>query len=168
MTMLKTYPTSFLLPKRLKLAPLIGRFEPDSTSTCPAAQQQTNCLSTDTAATATATSSFSPPHDTSQPVLLAPHSRLPQNTMADAEPKSRRPNFTYFPLGYKEAVQQWVSRRWSNSQHQCLFAPTNFTCSPVDKCITPPGRAKGPLLCPLPPRGRDRNCRFTITRTRQE
>jgi len=82
--MLKTYPTTFLLPKRLKLASLVP--------------SQTSALSTD--------ASFSPQQDPRQPILLASHQAMSQ-ARTDSPPRSQRA-LTYFPLGYKEAAQQWV------------------------------------------------------------
>ncbi|KAL2153798.1 hypothetical protein VTH82DRAFT_4953 [Thermothelomyces myriococcoides] len=86
-TMFKTYPTAFLLPKRLKLASLLP-------------PQQPAALSTD--------ASLSPQQDPRQPILLASHHQAmsQQQTRADSPPRAQRP-MTYFPLGYKEAVQQW-------------------------------------------------------------
>ncbi|KAK4248112.1 Alpha/Beta hydrolase protein [Corynascus novoguineensis] len=81
--MLKTYPTTFLLPKRLKLASLVP--------------SQTNSLSTD--------ASFSPQQDPRQPILLASHQAMSQ-ARTDSPPRPQRA-LTYFPLGYKEAAQQW-------------------------------------------------------------
>ena len=95
--MLKTYPTTFLLPKRIKLASLAARCEPDTT---PAQQTSHNStLSTD--------ASFSPQEDPRQPILLARHRTMSQaNT--DSAPRTQRMTGAYFPLGYKEAAQQWV------------------------------------------------------------
>ncbi|GAB1316600.1 Cardiolipin-specific deacylase-like protein [Madurella fahalii] len=92
--MLKTYPTTFLLPKRLKLASVLNRLDPDS-----AASQPTSNLSTDAS-----TASLSA-QDNSQPILLAAHK--PRPSMSDAAPRPQRSILPYFPLGYKEAVQQW-------------------------------------------------------------
>jgi cardiolipin-specific phospholipase len=93
--MLKTYPITFLLPKRLNLVSLVGRRDPDF------AGGQTSTLSTD--------ASLPPQHDPRQPILLVSH-----QAQAMAQPQSNnpqrgaRPNLAYFPLGYKEAAQQWV------------------------------------------------------------
>lgn len=101
--MLKAYPTTFLLPKRLKLIPVAGLLDPDSAAP---ASQQTNSLSTDAA------SASLPPRDNSQPILLVAHNR-PPHSMSDAAPRPRpQPSIMpYFPLGYKEAAQQWVGSR---------------------------------------------------------
>ncbi|KXX74551.1 putative cardiolipin-specific deacylase, mitochondrial [Madurella mycetomatis] len=93
--MLKTYPTTFLLPKRLKLASVVSRLDPDST-----ASQPTSNLSTDAS-----TAASLPPHDNSQPILLAAHK--PRVSMSDAAPRPQRSIMPYFPLGYKEAACQW-------------------------------------------------------------
>ncbi|AEO60696.1 hypothetical protein MYCTH_2310203 [Thermothelomyces thermophilus ATCC 42464] len=82
--MFKTYTAAtFLLPKRLKLASLLP--------------PQPTALSTD--------ASLSPQQDPRQPILLASHQAMSQ-TRADSPPRPQRP-MAYFPLGYKEAVQQW-------------------------------------------------------------
>ncbi|KAK4125905.1 alpha/beta-hydrolase [Parathielavia appendiculata] len=90
--MLKTYPTTFLLPKRLNLVSLVGRRDPDF------AGSQRSSLSTD--------ASLPAQPDPRQPILLVSH----QATMAQSQsnsPPSPRPKVAYFPLGYKEAAQQW-------------------------------------------------------------
>ncbi|EAQ87344.1 hypothetical protein CHGG_03963 [Chaetomium globosum CBS 148.51] len=93
--MLKTYPTTFLLPKRIKLASLAARCDPDST---PSQTNHNSTLSTD--------ASFSPQEDPRQPILLARHRTMSQaNT--DSAPRPQRMTGAYFPLGYKEAAQQW-------------------------------------------------------------
>ncbi|KAL2131125.1 hypothetical protein VTI74DRAFT_5536 [Chaetomium olivicolor] len=93
--MLKTYPTTFLLPKRLNLAPLVARRDPDS-----AAPGHSSCLSTATDA------SLPPQQDPRQPVLLVSHQRM-SGTQSDSPPKPQRSLANFFPLGYKEAAQQW-------------------------------------------------------------
>jgi len=101
--MLKTYPTTFLLPKRLKLA-LVDNLGP--TSQTPSSKMTTDASGTQ--------------RNDPQPILLAPHrtpSPSPSQVAAAAaaqasasEPAQpqRRP-MTWFPLGYKEAATQWVS-----------------------------------------------------------
>ncbi|KAK4035419.1 Alpha/Beta hydrolase protein [Parachaetomium inaequale] len=97
--MLKTYPTTFLLPKRLKLASLIARRDPNCT---PA---QTSSLST---SSSLSTDASLPPHsqqDPRQPILLVSHQAMSQ-ARSDSPSPQRAPG-AYFPLGYREAVQQW-------------------------------------------------------------
>ncbi|KAK4100236.1 alpha/beta-hydrolase [Parathielavia hyrcaniae] len=90
--MLKTYPTTFLLPKRLNLVSLVGRRDPDL------AGAQTSSLSTD--------ASFPAQQDHRQPILLASHQAAMAQSQSNSAP-SARPKLAYFPLGYKEAAQQW-------------------------------------------------------------
>ncbi|KAK4240878.1 Alpha/Beta hydrolase protein [Achaetomium macrosporum] len=85
--MLKTYPTTFL-PKRLKLASLVGRRDLGASS-----------LSTDASTS-----------DPRQPILLAPHQShqtMASQPRSESPPQQQRTRGAYFPLGYKEAVQQW-------------------------------------------------------------
>ncbi|KAL2165077.1 hypothetical protein VTH06DRAFT_373 [Thermothelomyces fergusii] len=84
--MFKTYPTAFLLPKRLKIASLLSP------------QPASSALSTD--------ASLSPQQDLRRPVLLASHQAMSQSRADSQPPRAQRP-MAYFPLGYKEAVQQW-------------------------------------------------------------
>jgi cardiolipin-specific phospholipase len=92
--MLKTYPTTFLLPKRLNLVSLAGRRDPDF------APGQKSSLSTD--------ASLPPQHDPRQPILLVSHQAMAQSQSSNPQ-QGARPKLAYFPLGYKEAAQQWVS-----------------------------------------------------------
>ena len=102
--MLKTYPTTFLLPKRLKLASLAARRDPDSaTAAAPASVTgQTNASSTLSSA-----ASLPPQQDHRQPILFHSHQAM---SSAESPPKPKSAMAAaYFPLGYKEAAQQWVS-----------------------------------------------------------
>jgi len=92
--MLKTYPTSFLLPKRLKLVSLAGRLDPDGTGV-----HQTSTMSNDATL---------PDPRPQQPMLASQRAKQQQHVQA------RQPPATYFPLGYKEAAQQWVCPNWPN------------------------------------------------------
>jgi len=125
-------PSAFLLPQRLKLVSLASSSPSPSTP----AQQQSNPLHTD-AAVATATASLPHHHDHRQPILLVSH----QAVMAQQQPDSPSPTqrtlaATYFPLGYKEAAQQWVSP----SPLSSVPPPHPLTLSPaVDRHLGPPG-----------------------------
>ncbi|KAK4155430.1 Alpha/Beta hydrolase protein [Chaetomidium leptoderma] len=90
--MLKTSPTTFLLPKRLKLAPLVARRDPDS-ATGPTSSLST--LSSDAS------------QDHRQPILFPSHHRTMSQSRSDSPPRPQRTMGAYFPLGYKEAAQQW-------------------------------------------------------------
>ncbi len=113
-------PSAFLLPKRLKLVSLAGSSSSSPSPSSPAQQQSTANISTD-AAVATATASLPAHHDINrQPILLVSH----KVAMAQPQPDSPSPTqrtlaATYFPLGYKEAAQQWVS-----SPHHCPVSPS--------------------------------------------
>ncbi|KAK3899984.1 Alpha/Beta hydrolase protein [Staphylotrichum tortipilum] len=90
-------PSAFLLPKRMKLVSLASSSSTNSQSP----------LHTD-AAVATAAASLPAHTDPRQPILLVSH----QAAMAQQQPDSPSPTqrtlaATYFPLGYKEAAQQW-------------------------------------------------------------
>ncbi|KAK5660462.1 hypothetical protein OQA88_13008 [Cercophora sp. LCS_1] len=89
--MLKTYPTSFLLPKRLKLVSLAGRLDSD----CKGAQQTCNM-----------TNDATLPAPRSQQPILA-HRAKEQTEIVHPTPPTGQRTMTYFPLGYKEAAQQW-------------------------------------------------------------
>lgn len=89
--MLKTYPSSFLLSKRLKLASLAGHLNPS----CRGAQ--TSHMTNDATLPAPRSQQASPPPIArDQPEIVHPTPPTGARTM------------TYFPLGYKEAAQQWV------------------------------------------------------------
>ncbi|KAK3353623.1 Alpha/Beta hydrolase protein [Lasiosphaeria hispida] len=88
--MLKTYPTSFLLPKRLKLVSLAARFD----------DQKSN-MTTD--------GTISGPRS-QQPMLASQRAQASaqSQTSGDSDQKPQRGAMgAYFPLGYKEAAQQW-------------------------------------------------------------
>lgn len=95
--MLKTSraPTSFLLPERLKLVSLA------------------DCAARRASALSTASSSESLQQDPRQPILLASHHHHHHHrhypTTMQSQPRRQMPAASYFPLGYKEAAQQWVS-----------------------------------------------------------
>lgn len=95
LNMLKTTTsTTFLLPKRLKFAPL-----------GPSAH--TAAYSTDAAP-----STFAPQQDPRQPILLVSHqARMSQPQSDNSSSRQQRVTGAYFPLGYKEAAQQWVSEK---------------------------------------------------------
>ncbi|KAL2021099.1 hypothetical protein VTK56DRAFT_7518 [Thermocarpiscus australiensis] len=95
--MLKTYPTTFLLPKRLKLVSVVRRLEHDAAGT------QTSGISTDT--------SLPPQQNSRQRLLIAAHPKTDQPRSRQDKARRRPPRrMAYFPLGYKEAAQQW----WTN------------------------------------------------------
>ncbi|KAJ4294890.1 hypothetical protein N0V88_005129 [Collariella sp. IMI 366227] len=102
--MLKTYPTTFLLPKRLSLASLLNkRRDPAQRDTQNNALAQTSSLSSATDA------SLAHQHreDPRQPALLVSHRMA--TPQADGASRPQRSFLNFFPLGYKEAAQQWVS-----------------------------------------------------------
>ena len=91
--MLKTPPTTFfLLPKRLKLVSLTGRRV--DRDTFPHGHSHNVQRPQVSNMTSNATVQNSPPSTTTPP----------PNQPAGRAP----PGVTYFPLGYKEAVSQWV------------------------------------------------------------
>ncbi|KAK3307466.1 Alpha/Beta hydrolase protein [Chaetomium strumarium] len=107
--MLKTYPTTFL-PKRLKLASLLGRREFGVSGVSTDA-------STDTS-------------DPRQPILLAAHHQSRQ-TMAsqsrsESPPREQRTRGAFFPLGYKEAVQQWWTSVSSRQAERTVLSYVPF------------------------------------------
>jgi cardiolipin-specific phospholipase len=102
--MLKTYPTTFLLPKRLKLASLAARRDPDSAAA--AATGQTNASSTPYS-TLSSDASLPSQQDHRQPILFHSHQAMSSPAESPPKPKSAIAA-AYFPMGYKEAAQQWV------------------------------------------------------------
>jgi cardiolipin-specific phospholipase len=104
--MLKTYPTTFLLPKRLKLASLAARRDPDSAAAAATATGQTNASST-LSSTLSSDASLPPQQDHRQPILFHSHQAMSSPAESPPKPKSAIAA-AYFPMGYKEAAQQWV------------------------------------------------------------
>ena len=111
--MLKTYPTTFLLPKRLKLASLVRRRDGDPPTTldrldtsAPSAHSRSAGLTTDAVAVAASLPAHQNPRQ--QPILLVSHQAMAQPSTDTRSPTRRTVAATYFPLGYKEAAQQWV------------------------------------------------------------
>jgi cardiolipin-specific phospholipase len=133
--MLKTYPTTFLLPKRLKLASLVARRDPD---TSPSASSSGPCSASAHTSSLSTDASLPTHQDPRQPLLLVSHQAMAQSR-ADTQTQTQRTMAAaYFPLGYKEAAQQWVSCAL------CLPHPTSHTAKltqplTVDKCIRAPG-----------------------------
>lgn len=115
-TMFKTYPTSsfFLLPQRLKLASLARQQTPSPTATSTPTTPTTQTTTTQTSSLST-DASLSAKQDPRQPILLASHAAahhtqaMASQPQSDSAPRQQRIVGAYFPLGYKEAVQQWVS-----------------------------------------------------------
>ena len=96
--MLKTPPTTFfLLPKRLKFVSLTGRRVDRDTS--PHGHSHNVQRPQVSNMTSNATVQNSPPNTTTTTTTPPP------NQPAGRAPP---PGVTYFPLGYKEAVSQWV------------------------------------------------------------
>ena len=120
--MLRTFPTTFLLPKRLTLASLVRRRDRDrdsptvdrlDTTAAPPARSPSAGLATDAVAVAASL----PPHEIprQQPILLVSHQAMSQPSADTRSPTRRTVAAAYFPLGYKEAAQQWVGCPTSTS-----------------------------------------------------
>ncbi|KAK1775933.1 Alpha/Beta hydrolase protein [Copromyces sp. CBS 386.78] len=112
--MLKTYPTTISLPKRLKLVSAVGRFNstttstssPDPTYSTQPGYRQYRRQQRPASTTTTTTSSTMSASDTTLP---PPSSSRATQTQAEKDSKSRGAGSVFFPLGYKEAAQQWWS-----------------------------------------------------------
>ncbi|KAL0472176.1 alpha/beta hydrolase [Neurospora intermedia] len=109
--MLKTYPTAISLPKRLKLASAVGRFNstnsPSSSSDPTYTQfgyRQYRRQQRPASITTTPSSTMSASDTT-----LPPSSSRATQTKAEKDSKARGAGSAFFPLGYKEAAQQWWS-----------------------------------------------------------
>ncbi|KAK3324684.1 Alpha/Beta hydrolase protein [Cercophora scortea] len=119
--MLKTYPTSFLLPKRLKLVTAANkRFDPDNrakastdTSTSPPshsharAHSQTTTLSSSSVDAATLRHNHNHDHTRHR---QRQHAATPTPIVPEPPTlttRSGKMSVAFFPLGYKEAAQQW-------------------------------------------------------------
>jgi len=132
--MLKTYPTTFLLPKRLKLASLVAGRDPDTSpsapSSGPCSTAHTSSLSTD--------ASLPPHQDPRQPLLLVSHQAMAQSRSDTQTQTQRTMAAAYFPLGYKEAAQQWVSLRLL-PPHPASYTAKLTRALTVDKRLRAPG-----------------------------
>ncbi len=142
--MLKTYPTSFLLPKRLKLASPFRRRDRDRDSHSPTVDRPLDRLDTTlpparsaglTTDAATVAASL-PAHQNlrPQPILLVSHQAMAQPSTDTRSPTRRTVAATYFPLGYKEAAQQWVGC----PIYTLTNRPLTLTLT-VDKRVRAPG-----------------------------
>jgi len=119
--MLKTYTsTSLLVPKRLKLVSLQHSSKMTNDATLSETRSQ---------------------HPQQQPTLAS--QRAKQQTQAQQRPA------TYFPLGYKEAAQQWVCLLFV-----AALPNPRWLTAPVDQCVVAPGRAQCPFVYSLAPRSR--------------
>ncbi|KAK4143326.1 Alpha/Beta hydrolase protein [Dichotomopilus funicola] len=108
--MLKTTTsTTFLLPKRLKFAPL-------------GPPAHTTAYSTDAAP-----STFAPQQDPRQPILLVSHqAKMSQPQSDNSSSRQQRVTGAYFPLGYKEAAQQWWTSVSSRQAERTVLSYVPF------------------------------------------